>query len=139
MLATMAALIALSVLLPVAGALVALIVLVLLRAADVTSRWLARRRSAQGPRRSDLVSMTAFYPWAVVRSVLSFLLLAPLALLCAVAAATAAVLVAGPAAVATGRRLRRRARWWPAMEWARVGRVPPPAEPVLRHHHQIGA
>jgi hypothetical protein len=95
-LATLAALVAMSILLPVAGAAVALAALVLLRAADLTSRRLARRRAAQGPRRSDPVSMTAFYPWAVVRSVLSFVLLAPLALLCAVGAATLAVLAAGP-------------------------------------------
>jgi Protein kinase domain len=94
-LATVAALVSLSVLLPVAGTAVALTVLILLRAADVTSRWLSGRRAALGPRRTDLVSTTAFFPWAVVRSVLSFLLLAPLALLFAVAAATLAVLAAG--------------------------------------------
>jgi predicted Ser/Thr protein kinase len=95
-LATLAGLVALSILLPVAGTAIALATLILLRAADLTGRRLARRRAAQGPRRSDPVSMTAFYPVAVVRSVLSFLLLAPLALLCAVAAATLAVLAAGP-------------------------------------------
>ncbi len=94
-LATLAGLVAISILLPVAGAAIALILLILLRAADVTSRWLARRRSAQGPRRSDPVSITAFYPLAIVQSVLSFVLLAPLALLCAVAAATMALLAAG--------------------------------------------
>ena len=96
-LATVAALVAISVLLPIAGAAAALAVLVLLRAADVTSGWLTRRRSRQGSRPSDAVSATAFYPLAVVRSVLSFLLLAPLALLCAAVAAVLAVLAAGPA------------------------------------------
>jgi hypothetical protein len=96
-LATLAALVALSVLLPIAGAVAALAVLVLLRAADVTSGWLSRRRSRQGLRSSDPVSATAFYPWAVCRSVLSFLLLAPLALLCAAVVAVLAVLAGGPA------------------------------------------
>jgi predicted Ser/Thr protein kinase len=96
-LATLAALVAISVLLPIAGAAAALGVLVLLRAADVTSGWLGRRRSRQGPRSSDPVSVTAFYPLAVCRSVLSFLLLAPLALLCAAVVAVLAVLAGGQA------------------------------------------
>jgi hypothetical protein len=96
-LATLAALVAISVLLPIAGAVAALVVLVLLRAADVTSGWLTRRRSRQGPRSGDPVSATAFYPWAVCRSVLSFLLRAPLALLCAAVVAVLAVLAGGPA------------------------------------------
>jgi len=94
-LATLAALVAMSVLLPIAGAAAALGILVLLRAADVTSAWLGRRRSRQGPRSSDPVSVTAFYPLAVCRSVLSSLLLAPLALLCAAVAAVLAVLAGG--------------------------------------------
>jgi hypothetical protein len=96
-LATLAALVAISVLLPIAGAVAALAVLVLLHASDVTSRWLTRRRSRQGSRSSDPVSATAFYPWAVCRSVLSFLLRAPLALLCAAVVAVLAVLAGGPA------------------------------------------
>ncbi len=96
-LATLAALVALSVLLPIAGGAAALAVLVLLRAADVTSGWLGRRRSRQGPRSSDAVSATAFYPLAVCRSVLSFLLLGPLALLCAAVAIVLAVLAGGAA------------------------------------------
>jgi Protein kinase domain len=94
-LATLAALVAISVLLPIAGAAAALGVLVLLRAADVTSAWLGRRRSRQGPRSSDPVSVTAFYPLAVCRSVLRTLLLAPAALLCAAVAAVLAVLAGG--------------------------------------------
>jgi hypothetical protein len=95
-LATLAGLVAASVLLPVAGAAAALAVLVLLRAGDVTNRWLGRRRGRQGRRSSDAISATLFYPWAVCRSVLSSLLLAPLALLCAVAAAVLSVLLIGP-------------------------------------------
>ncbi len=96
-LATLAALVAVSVLLPVAGAAAALAVLVLLRATDLTSKWLTRRRSRQGQRPSDTVSATAFYPWAVCRSALSFLLLAPLAVLCAAVVLILSVLAAGPA------------------------------------------
>jgi hypothetical protein len=96
-LATLAALVAVSVLLPIAGAAMALAVLVLLRATDATSRWMGRRRSRQGPRSSDPVSATAFFPLAVGRSVLSSALLAPAALLCAAIAAVLAVLATGPA------------------------------------------
>ena len=96
-LATLAALVAISVLLPIAGAVAALAVLVLLRATDVTSGWLNRRRSRQGPRSSDAVSATALYPLAVCRSVLSFVLRAPLALLCAAVVTVLAVLAGGPA------------------------------------------
>jgi len=96
-LATLAALVAISVLLPIAGAVAALAVLVLLRATDVTSGWLYRRRSRQGPRSSDAVSATALYPLAVCRSVLSFVLRAPLALLCAAVVTVLAVLAGGPA------------------------------------------
>jgi hypothetical protein len=96
-LATLAALVAVSVLLPIAGAALALAVLVLLRATDATNRWMGRRRSRQGPRRSDPASATAFFPLAVGRSVLSSVLLAPIALLCAAIAAVLAVLATGPA------------------------------------------
>jgi hypothetical protein len=95
-LATMAGLVAVSVLLPIAGAAVALAALILLRATDVTTRWLGRRRGRLGRRRSDAISATLFYPWAVCRSVVSSVLLAPLALLCAVAAAVLSVLLVGP-------------------------------------------
>jgi hypothetical protein len=95
-LATAAALVALSVLLPIAGAAAALAVLILLRAGDITTRWLGRRRGRQGRRPSDSLTATLFFPWAVCRSVLTSVLLAPLALLCAIAAAVLAVLAFGP-------------------------------------------
>jgi Protein kinase domain len=95
-LATLAGLVAVSVLLPIAGAAAALALLVLLRAADVTTRWLGRRRARQGRRPGDAVSATIFYPWAVCRSLVSSLLLAPVALLFAAAAAVLAVLLVGP-------------------------------------------
>ncbi len=96
-LATLAVLIAVSVLLPVAGTAAALAVLILLRAADLTMNWLSRRRSRQGARPSDAISAAAFYPWAVCRSVLNFILRAPLAVLCAAVAAVLAMLAAGSA------------------------------------------
>jgi hypothetical protein len=96
-LATMLALIGLSVLLPLAGAAAALAGLVLLRAADLTTKRLAKRRTGQGARPADAVSAAVFYPWAMVRAVLRFVLLSPLALLCAAAAAALAVLAAGTA------------------------------------------
>jgi hypothetical protein len=94
-LATMLALIGLSVLLPLAGAAAALAGLVLLRAADLTTARLARRRTGQAARPADAVTAAVFYPWATVRAVLRFVLLSPLALLCAAAAAALAVLAAG--------------------------------------------
>ncbi len=96
-LATMLALIGLSVLLPLAGAAAALGGLVLLRAADLTGKRLVRRRASQGARPADAVTAAVFYPWAMVRAVLRFVLLAPLALLFAAAAAVLAVLATGPA------------------------------------------
>jgi Protein kinase domain len=96
-LATMLGLIGLSVLLPLAGAAAALAGLVLLRAADLTSRRLVKRRTGRSARPADAVSAAVFYPWAIVRSVLRFVLLSPLALLCAAAAAALAVLAAGTA------------------------------------------
>jgi hypothetical protein len=95
-LATLAALVAVSVLLPVAGAAAALIVLICLRATDLTTDLVGRRRSRQGRRSSDPVAAIAFYPWALCRSVLRFLLLSPVAALFAGAVAVIAVLVAGP-------------------------------------------
>jgi hypothetical protein len=87
-LATMAGLVAASVLLPVAGTAAVLAVLVLLRSADVT----ALRRGRRG---TGAAASAAYFPWAVVRSLLRFVLLAPLALLCAGGAAAVAVLAAG--------------------------------------------
>ncbi len=96
-LATMLGLIAVSVLLPLAGAAVALAALVLLRSAGLTAARLTRRRTGQASSPADAVAAALFYPWAVVRTVLRFVLLVPMALLCAAAAAVLAVLAAGPA------------------------------------------
>jgi hypothetical protein len=94
-LATLIALVAMSVVLPLAGTAIALLLLIGLRAADVTATWIGRRRARQGPRGSDHAAAVAFFPWAICRSVLRFVLLAPLALLCAAGAATVTVLAAG--------------------------------------------
>ena len=98
--------VALSVLLPVAGTIIALAVITLLRAADMAQTALTERRSLRGARPSDLVLVTVTAPWTVVRAVLKTVLLAPLALLVAVPAAIASVILvrAGtlPAALSWG-------------------------------------
>ena len=88
----MVGLIAVSMLLPLAGAASVLIVLILLRSADVVTARRARRGTGAA-------AATAYYPWAVVRSVIRFILLAPLALLFAAAAAAIAVLASGSTAL----------------------------------------
>ena len=88
---TMAIAVAASVVLPIAGVVVSLLVVVLLRAADLSHSALTRRRSERGTRASDLPVMIIKSPWAVVRAVLGCLLLAPLAL--TAGAVTAAVTI----------------------------------------------
>jgi hypothetical protein len=96
-LATMLGLIAVSVLLPLAGAAAALVGLMLLRAADLTTARQVKRRAGQAGRPASAVSAVVFYPWAIVRTVLRFVLLAPVALVCAAGAAAVTVLVTGTA------------------------------------------
>jgi hypothetical protein len=99
-LATMLGMIAVGVLFPVAGVAAVLGGLVLLRAADLTAGRMTKRRGAQsrpGSRLGEAVSATVFYPWAVARSVPRFILLSPMALLCAGVAAVLAVLATGSA------------------------------------------
>jgi hypothetical protein len=93
--ATVIAFVAASVLLPIGGAAIVLILLIALRSADVTGRWSTRRRGGQGGGAAAI----AFFPWAVCRSVVRFILLAPLALLCAAAAAAVTVLASGTSAL----------------------------------------
>jgi len=95
-LATLAGLVAVSVLLPIAGAVAALGAVVLLRACEGTARWLDGRRGRTGRRSGDGITAVLFYPLAVCRSVLACLLLAPVAALFAAAAAVLAVLALGP-------------------------------------------
>jgi predicted Ser/Thr protein kinase len=91
---TVIALIALSVALPIAGTAIVLAVLACLRAADLTGLWALRRSRSQG------AAAIAFYPWALVRSAVRFVMLAPMALLCAAAAAAVAIMAVGPADLA---------------------------------------
>ena len=84
---TMAIAVAASVLLPIAGTVVAMTMIVLLRAADRAHGGLTRRRSARGSRASDVPVMVATAPWDLLRALVSTALLAPLALTCAAAAA----------------------------------------------------
>jgi Protein kinase domain len=97
-LATMLGMIFVGVLFPVAGVAAVLGALVLLRAADLTAGRMTRRRAGQGRPGTgwgDAVSASVFYPWAIVRSILRFVLLSPLALLSAAVAAVLAVLATG--------------------------------------------
>ncbi|HEY3879199.1 MAG TPA: hypothetical protein VGM12_11435, partial [Trebonia sp.] len=83
--------VALSVLLPVAGTVLSLAVITLLRAADRAQASLAGRRSVRGARPSDIVIVIATAPWTVVRAALKTVLLAPLAIIVALIAAAASV------------------------------------------------
>jgi hypothetical protein len=93
-LAVVAAAIAGSVLLPVAGTFAALLGLLALRSADVTSSWLGRRRSRSGRRAGDPAAALAYFPFALLRSVLNMVLRLPLALLFAAVAAAVTYVVA---------------------------------------------
>jgi hypothetical protein len=85
--------VAVSVAFPVAGTATALGVLILLRAADLTGNLLAARRSRRASGPADPLVAAAYFPLALLRSVLRFLLLAPLALLAAFIAAAIAIMV----------------------------------------------
>jgi serine/threonine kinase PknH len=85
--------VALSIVLPVAGTLLALIVITLLRAADRAQSALAIRRSVRGPRPSDILIVIVTAPWTVARAALGTILLAPLALPAAAAGAAASVVL----------------------------------------------
>jgi hypothetical protein len=85
--------IAMSVLLPVAGTVVVLVLLTLLRAADQAQTGLTARRSVYGARASDILIVIVSAPLTVVRAVLSTVVLAPVALLFAVVAAAASVVI----------------------------------------------
>lgn len=86
--------IALSVLLPVAGTVLVLAVITLLRAADMAQAALTRRRSRRGAEPGDLLVVIVTAPWTVVRALLKTALLVPLALVVAVPAAIASVIFA---------------------------------------------
>ena len=80
-LAIMVAAVALTVVLPVAGLVLSLAVITLLRAADRAQSTLAVRRSVRGPRASDLLLVLIAAPLTVARAVLTEALMAPLALI----------------------------------------------------------
>ncbi len=88
-LATMVIAASLSVVLPVAGTLVALAAIVTLRAGELSQRGVDRRRTARGARATDQLFAAAAFPWFLVRSAFATLLLAPFAL--AVGAAVAVI------------------------------------------------
>ncbi len=92
-LAIMIAAVALTLILPVAGLVVSLAVITLLRAADRAKSSLAARRSVHGPRASDLLVVVVTAPLAVARALLTEALIAPLAFIAgaAVYAATLAL------------------------------------------------
>ena len=93
MIAVVAIAASLAVLAPIVGTVIALAVLVLLRAATTTGRQMARRRS-DGRRASDPVVATALYPLALLRSLVGLLVLSPVALLgCCVAVAATIIAV----------------------------------------------
>jgi Protein kinase domain len=85
--------IAMSVLLPVAGTIVVLVLLTLLRAADQAQTGLTARRSVYGARASDILIVVISAPLTVARAVLATVVLAPVALLFAVVAAAASVVI----------------------------------------------
>jgi len=85
--------VALSVVLPVAGTALVLTVITLLRAADRAQSGLAARRSVRGARPSDIVVVIVTAPWTVARALVTTVLLAPLAVPVAAAAAALSVLL----------------------------------------------
>jgi hypothetical protein len=87
----MVAAVALTLVLPVAGLIAALAVITLLRAADLAQSKLAARRSARGPRASDLVLVLVTAPLTVARALLTEVLMAPLAIVVGAAASGLAV------------------------------------------------
>jgi serine/threonine protein kinase len=92
-LAVLVAAVALAVLLPVAGLIVSLAGITLLRAADRAQNRLAARRSVRGPRASDPVVVVVTAPLAVARALLTESLMAPLAFAAGVAAYAAAIVL----------------------------------------------
>jgi hypothetical protein len=87
--------VALAILLPIAGTLVALAVITLLRAVDRAQSALADRRDLhRGTQPGDVIMVILAAPWSVVRSALTTIFLIPVALIPALVAAGAAVVFA---------------------------------------------
>jgi serine/threonine protein kinase len=87
--------VALSVLLPVAGTILSLAVITLLRAADRAQSRLAERRSLRGAQPSDIVIVIVTAPWTVVRAALTTVMIAPLAIIVGLLAGAASVIFTG--------------------------------------------
>jgi hypothetical protein len=85
--------VALAIALPIAGTLLALAVITLLRAVGLAEVGLTARRSAYGARASDALVVIVTAPWKVVRAVLTTVALAPLTLVIAALAAGASVVI----------------------------------------------
>jgi hypothetical protein len=92
-LAFMVIAISLSVLMPVAGTVVSVAVITLLRAADRSGTALAVRRSARGVRPTDILIGVITAPWVLARALVTTVLIAPLAIAAGAAAAIAAVIM----------------------------------------------
>jgi len=90
--AAMLVLAGLSVILPVAGSVAALTLIILLRAGELAAERATARRSARGARASDPVLTTAAFPWYVIRALLGSALLVPFALAAAVIAGGVTIL-----------------------------------------------
>jgi predicted Ser/Thr protein kinase len=84
---------AITVVLPVAGLILSLAVITLLRAADIAQNQVSNRREVRGPRPSDVLVVTLLSPFSVLRALLTMVLLAPFALACGVAAWAATMIV----------------------------------------------
>jgi hypothetical protein len=90
--AAMLVLAGLSVILPVAGSVTALTLIILLRAGELAAERATARRSARGPRASDPVLTAAAFPWYLVRALLGSAVLLPFALAAAVIAGGVTIL-----------------------------------------------
>ncbi|MGO9298313.1 MAG: hypothetical protein ACLP52_31305, partial [Streptosporangiaceae bacterium] len=94
--AAVAAAVALAVILPLVGTAAMLLMLLALRAGDLTASRVTRRRARQGRQGGGRLVAIAYFPLALARSVLRFALLSPLGLLLA-AMAAAVTIVSVPA------------------------------------------
>jgi hypothetical protein len=83
-----------SVILPVAGTVAALLLFAALRTAGLVQRRTTARRAARGARVTDPVVTLVTLPWFLLRSLFGLLLLAPLALAAAALAAGVTVAIA---------------------------------------------
>ena len=80
-----------TVILPVAGTALVLALIAVFRAGDRAQRGLAARRSTRGPRPTDALVVVLSTPWALARSILLTMLVAPFLLL--IAAVVTVVLI----------------------------------------------